>query len=63
MYPKIRHPEKWEEQQEALLDSYIERVFESETIEEWFCASHWYFDAITLLFLPQAMTNQRTLIN
>lgn len=54
MYPLIRDPEKWAEHQEALLDSYIERVFESETIEEWFSASHWYFDAITSLFLPQA---------
>ncbi|WP_293265984.1 hypothetical protein [Neptunomonas sp.] len=54
MYPKIRNPEEWLEQQEALLDTYIERVFESKTIDEWYSASHWYFDAITALFLPQA---------
>ncbi len=60
MYPKIRNPEEWVEQQEALLDSYIERVFESETIEEWFSASHWYFDAIASLFLPQAATKKNT---
>ena len=61
MYPKIRNPEEWAEHQEALLDSYIERVFESETIEEWFSASHWYFDAITSLFLPQAAKRQNSL--
>ncbi|WP_372742628.1 hypothetical protein [Neptunomonas sp.] len=36
MYPIIRNPEEWVEQQNALLDSYIERVFESETIDDWF---------------------------
>ncbi|WP_156905250.1 hypothetical protein [Neptunomonas japonica] len=56
MYPKIRNPEDWLEQQEALLDTYIERVFESQTIDEWFSASHWYFDAIATQFLPQAMS-------
>jgi hypothetical protein len=56
MYPKIRNPEDWLEQQEALLDTYIERVFESQTIDEWFSASHWYFDAIRTQFLPQAMS-------
>lgn len=53
MGSKIRHPEQWMERQEALLDSYIERVFESQSIDEWFSASHWYFDAIRALFLSQ----------
>ncbi|SIS97153.1 hypothetical protein SAMN05421760_10991 [Neptunomonas antarctica] len=53
MCPKIRNSETWVEQHEALLDTYIERVFESESIDEWFSASHWYFDAISTLFLPQ----------
>lgn len=54
MYAKLRNPEQWAEQQEALLDSYIERVFESESIEDWFSASHWYFDAIASLLLRRA---------
>ena len=56
MYPIIRNPEKWVEQQDVMLDSYIERVFESETIDDWFSASHWYYDAITSLVLPQGKT-------
>ena len=55
MYPKIRNPEDWLEQQEALLDTYIERVFESQSIDDWFSASHWYVAAITTQFLPQEM--------
>lgn len=51
MYSKIRLNENWIEQQEALLDTYIERVFEASSIDEWFSASHWYFDAVTALFL------------
>ena len=56
MYPIIRNPEKWVEQQNAMLDSYIERVFEAETIDDWFSASHWYYDAIISLVLPQDKT-------
>lgn len=52
MNSKIRNPETWIEQQETLLDTYIERVFEARSIDEWFSASHWYFDAITSLFKP-----------
>ena len=61
MYPIIRNPEEWVEQQDAMLDSYIERVFESEKIDDWFSASHWYYDAITSLLLPQGKTKQHTL--
>ena len=61
MYPIIRNPEEWIVQQDAMLDSYIERVFESEKIDDWFDASHWYYDAITSLLLPQGKTKQHTL--
>ena len=57
MYSKIRDPKEWLERQEALLDTYIERVFESRSIEEWFSASHWYLDAIRVLFQPDVTAN------
>ncbi|WP_170221777.1 hypothetical protein [Neptunomonas concharum] len=57
MYSKIRDPQEWLERQEALLDTYIERVFESRSIEEWFSASHWYLDAIRVLFQPDITAN------
>lgn len=50
MDSKIRQPENWLEQQQSLLDAYIERVFESESIDDWFGAAHWYVDAISTLF-------------
>ena len=38
------------EENSALYDSYIERVFESESITDLISASHWYSDALVCLW-------------
>ena len=50
MDSKIRQPENWLEQQQSLLDAYIERVFASESIDAWSGTAPWYVDAISTLF-------------
>ena len=53
MSSKNRLSDNWLEQQESMLDAYIERVFEQNNIDDWYNAAHWYVDAIVSLFGPK----------
>lgn len=35
----------WGLRHEALLEAYCERLFESETLEQWLGATQWYWNA------------------
>ncbi len=42
----ISQAENFFEESNALFEGYVERVFESESINDLFSASHWYADAM-----------------
>ncbi len=42
----ISQVENFFEESNALFEGYVERVFESESINDLFSASHWYADAM-----------------
>lgn len=46
----------WLEKHEAILESYVERIFEANTFQDMFNASHWYVNAVTSLNLPSAVS-------
>ncbi|RVU32757.1 MULTISPECIES: hypothetical protein [Neptunomonas] len=54
MASKIRDFEDWVDVQEALLDTYVEKVFEAKNIDDWFSAAHWYMDAVMTTYADQS---------
>lgn len=49
-FPVIEN--QWFEKHEALLESYVERIFEASSLLDMFDASHWYVNAIAALNTP-----------
>lgn len=54
MNSPMNNVENFFEESNALFECYLERVFESETVNDLISASHWYTDAVfNLMAFPQ----------